>query len=436
MIRLTFLSSILLFALGACSNGSDAKPASGGSGGSGGTNDGGGTSAGGSGGSSGSGGTSSSGGSNAGSGGTNDQGSGMTGGMGGSSGSGGEAGGGGQASGKTFVYVGSGDWSGMTGKLHVFSFDEQTTALSPVQELAVGNLNSFLAFHPTLDVLYAGDETGKKLRAYSINPETGELSFLNEADTAGGPVYVNVDSTGKYALLAYYNEGSVQVFALGENGTVGASVDQTQTGSKAHAVVFAPDEKFVFVPNLGSNSISQLAFDASTGKLTPHQPPTVERNGGPRQLTFSPAGDRAYVVNELESTLSAFSYDGAGALTHLETIPNTAPDFSGMKSGGDVQLTPDGKYLYATNRSNDASTIGMYAVGSDGKVSPIGFENSRGSTPRKFAIHPNGKVLLVGNHDSNNVASFRIGDDGKLEHVTTTPVGAKSFWVGFRVVTR
>jgi 6-phosphogluconolactonase len=339
-----------------------------------------------------------------------------------------------QAATRHYVYVGSGDWSGTTGKLQVFAFDPASAALSPVQEIAVGNLNSFLAFHPTLPVLYAGDETGKKLRAYSIDRATGKLAFLNEATTSGGPVYISVDRTGKYALLAYYNEGSVEVFSLGANGSVESSVDQERTGEKAHSIVLDPAERFAFVPNLGSNTVSQLGFDPVTGKLSPNQPPTVARAGGPRHLAFSPSGDRAYVVNELDSTLSAFGYAGDGKLSDIETIPNTAPGYAGAKSGGDIHLTPDGKYLYATNRAGDKSTLGMYAVGSDGKLSPLGFENSRGSTPRHFAIHPNGKLLLVGNQDSNNVASFRISADGKLEHLATTPVGAKSFWVGFLVL--
>ena len=355
-------------------------------------------------------------------------------GLGGSSSSGGDESGGGQAAHKTYVYVGSGDWSGTTGKLQVFSFDEPSTALTLVQELAVGNLNSFLAFHPTESVLYAGDETGKKLRAYSIDRATGKLAFLNEAPTSGGPVYISVDRAGKYALLAYYNEGSVEVFSLGANGAVQGSVDQERTGDKAHSIVLDPAERFAFVPNLGSNTISQLTFDKATGKLGANEPPSVARAGGPRHLAFSPSGDRAYVVNELDSTVSSFSYAGAGKLVDLETISNTAAGYSGAKSGGDIHLTPDGKYLYATNRAGDQSTLGTYAVGPEGKLSPIGFESSRGSTPRNFAIHPNGKLLLVGNQDSNNVASFRIGADGKLEHVATTPVGVKSFWVGFRVV--
>lgn len=339
-----------------------------------------------------------------------------------------------QSSTRTFVYVGSGDWSGTTGKLQVFAFDTDSAALTPIQEIAVGNLNSFLAFHPTQSVLYAGDETGKKLRAYSIDRATGKLGFLNEAATSGGPVYISVDRAGKYALLAYYNEGSVEVFSLGRDGSVGGSVDREITGEKAHSIVLDPAQRFAFVPNLGSNTVSRLAFDAASGELSATLPPGISRAGGPRHLTFSPAGDRAYVVNELDSTVSSFSYAGDGELSELETISNTAAGYAGPRSGGDIHLTPDGKHLYATNRAGDESTLGMYTVGGDGKLSPIGFENSRGSTPRNFAIHPNGKLLLVGNQDSNNVASFRISAGGKLEHIATTPVGAKSFWVGFLVL--
>src|SRR5690606_25712561 len=117
-----------------------------------------------------------------------------------------------------------------------------------------------------------------------------------------------------------------------------------------------------------------------------------------------------------------------------ETIPNTPPAHSGARSGGHVAVTPSGRYLYATNRAGLESTLGMYAIDDDGKLTNLGFEKTRGATPRHFAIHPSGELLLVGNQRSSNLATFRIGDDGKLENLVITPVGVKAFWVGFLVV--
>jgi 6-phosphogluconolactonase len=140
------------------------------------------------------------------------------------------------------------------------------------------------------------------------------------------------------------------------------------------------------------------------------------------------------VIAENEATITTFTYDDtAGTLTSVETIPVIPADFAGNKQAADIHVTPDGKFLYGTNRATADSTIGMYSIGADGKLTNLGFENTRGSSPRNFAIHPNGKLLLIGNHDSDNVASFRIQDDGKLEFIETTAIN-DAFWVGFRVV--
>jgi 6-phosphogluconolactonase len=429
------LTSTLVLALSglACSSDPSTGSPTGGSGGSAGSGSGGagGTAGSGSGGG-GAGGTA---GSGSGGGGTNQGGSAgsATGGVGGSSGSGGTAGSGGQAPTKTFVYVGGGEYADGTGKLRVFDLDEETAALSPVDEVTIGWMNSFIAFHPTLNVLYAGDEQGKKLRAYSIGAD-GKLTFLNDATTTGGPVYVSIDKTGKFAFVSFYNEGSVQVFSLGADGSVGTSVDSENTGANAHSIVIDPTNSFVFVPNKGANAISQFALDATTGALTANTPPSAACEGGPRHLAFSANGDHAYVIAENGATITTFDYDdAAGTLTSVETIPVVPADFAGNKQAADIHVTPDGKFLYGTNRATTDSTIGMYSIGADGKLTNLGFENTRGSSPRNFSIHPNGKLLLVGNHDSDNVASFRILDDGKLEFIETTAVN-DAFWVGFRVV--
>jgi 6-phosphogluconolactonase len=355
------------------------------------------------------------------------------GGAGGTSGSGGSAGSGGQGPTKTFVYVAGGEYSDGTGKVRAFELNEETAALSPVDEVTIGSMNSFVAFHPTLSVLYVGDEQGKKLRAYSIAAD-GKLTFLNDATTTGGPVYVSVDKTGKFAFVSFYNEGSVQVFSLGADGAVGASVDSESTGANAHSIVVDPTNKFVFVPNKGANSVSQFALDATTGALTANTPPSAACQGGPRHLAFSANGDHAYVIAENDATITTFTYDdAAGTLTSVGAIPAVPADFSGNKQAADIHVTPDGKFLYGTNRAAADSTIAMYSIGADGTLTNLGFENTRGSAPRNFAIHPNGKLLLIGNHDSDNVASFRILSDGKLEFIETTAIN-DAFWVGFRVV--
>lgn len=357
-----------------------------------------------------------------------------TAGTGGTAGLGGDGGGQPPVPTKTYVYVGGGEWAEGTGKVRAFQFDEDTAKLTLIEEITAGSLNSFLGFHPTLNVLYAADEAGKKLRAFSIDPATGKLTSLNEATTAGGPVYVSVDKTGKFAFVSFYNEGSVQVFSLEANGSIGSSVDTKSTGANAHSIVIDPTNGFVFVPNKGTNNISQFTLNAATGALTANTPASVNAQGGPRHLTFSPDGKFAYVITENDATIITFSYDStAGTLTSVDTVA-AAPANANHKQAADIHITPNGKYLYGTNRvQGQDGTIGMYSIGADGKLTNLGFESTHGIMPRNFAIHENGKLILVANHDSDNVSSYKILDDGKLEFIETTAIN-DPYWVGFLVL--
>ncbi len=334
---------------------------------------------------------------------------------------------------RTYVYFGSGSYAEGTGKLQVYAFDQASAALSPVQEVPVGDLNSFAAIDPTRKYLYATDEVGLKARSYAINPADGKLSFVNEIDTASGAVFSTLDATGKYLLVAYYDTGVVEVFAIGGDGTIGASVDSESTGPIAHSVALTPDNQFAFVPNMGSNEVSQFTFDEASGALTANVPAAVSSGGdGARHMAIHPSGVYAYVLNETDSKLTTFNLSGtSGTLQAIETLSNVAGQLG--QDSSDIHVTADGKFLYASNRKDD-DTIAMYSIGSDGKLTSLGYEPAHGLTPRTFAIHPTSNVLLVGNQESNEVATFRILADGRLEFIESTAVGAAVFWVGFLIV--
>ncbi len=309
-------------------------------------------------------------------GGTNQGGSaGSTGGVGGSAGSGGTAGSGGQGPTKTFVYVAGGEYSTGPARFASSSRTTRRRRSASVDEVTIGSMNSFVAFHPTLSVLYVGDEQGKKLRAYSIAAD-GKLTFLNDATTTGGPCYVSVDKTRKNSSSSRSTTRARSRFSRSERtAPSGASVDSENTGANAHSIVVDPTNAFVFVPNKGSNAISQFALDATTGALTANTPPSAACQGGPRHLAFSKDGGHAYVIAENEATITTFTYDdAAGTLTSVETIPVVPADFTGNKQAADIHVTPDGKFLYGTNRATTDSTIGMYSIGADGKLTNLGFE--------------------------------------------------------------
>lgn len=333
---------------------------------------------------------------------------------------------------RTLVFFGIGQWGG-TGAVHTYSVDEATLGLSKADGVEVGTMNSYAAFHPQKPILYVGDEAEKRLRAYSIDSSTGKLTFLDDIATGGGPVYVSVDSTGQSLLTAYYNQGSVEAFTLEQDGSFGASATTLTTGTQAHAIVLSPDDKFAFVPHKGDDNVMKLDFSPSTPTLEKGK--SVDLAGGPRHLAFHPDGTFAYVVNELAATVTAFSYDEAtGAMSPLGTVDAFQP--GAAKSGADIHVTPNGHFLYASNRSASDSTLALFSVSQDGKLSSKGFVDTRGSTPRNFAIHPSGEYLIAANQESNNVAMFKITGDGSLEFVETTDMGASVAWVGFLVVPR
>jgi 6-phosphogluconolactonase len=357
------------------------------------------------------------------------------------SGGGGASGGGGvpDAPTQTFVYIGTGDYGKANGgKVRAYTLDESSLALSPIESAAAGTLPSFLVVAPDGQALYAGDESGGAVRAFSIDRASGKLTALNSAEGDGDPVYLNVDRSGKFLFAAYYNQGGIETFAIENDRRVGASKQSLKTGQQAHSFVLSADNAFAFAPHKGSNYIAQFKFDAGTGQLAANTPANVPVSGGPRHLTFHPSKPFAYLMNELDSTMHAFSYDAAkGVLSEIDS-KSALPSGSGNSAGADVRVEPNGNFVYASNRNGGSSTLAIFSIdGTSGKLTSVGHTSTHGNTPRQFAIHSEGRIVLVANQDSNNLASFRLDPaTGMLTYVATTDVGDKAWSVVFLTVPR
>jgi 6-phosphogluconolactonase len=226
---------------------------------------------------------------------------------------------------------------------------------------------------------------------------------------------------GRYVLVANFMSGSVCVLPIRHDGSLGdasdviqhqgSSVDPVrQSGPHAHAVTLDDAGRHVFVPDLGLDRLMVYRFDAKRGKLEPHVEPwvVVKPGAGPRQVVLRPRGRYAYLINELDSTVTAFRYDrDRGTLRELQTLSTLPTDFSGTSTCAEVQIAPSGKYLYGSNRGHDSIVI--YAIDPrDGTLTCIGHEGTRGQTPRHFAIDPDGELLLVANQDTDSVVTFRL----------------------------
>jgi 6-phosphogluconolactonase len=331
---------------------------------------------------------------------------------------------------KEIVYVGS----SKQGKIYIYDLNAADGALTPAGDPADASPTpSFLAVSPDRRFLYAINETdefdGEKTGAvmsFAIDPATGGLTFINRVVSQGrGPAYVSVDKTGRFAFVAHYNGGCITVLPIAGDGSLGEAVDTRFHGAdaRAHSIVPDPDNRFVFVPNLGLDNVSQYVFDARSGKLCENDVPAAQlaRGAGPRHMDFHPSGRLAYVINEYNDSVTAFSYDADnGRLELIHSVPTLPKGVSGEGNYcADVHVAPAGDFLYGSNREHDS--IAVFSIDqSTGRLTPAGNEPTGGKWPRNFHVHPGGKLLLAANENSDNIVAFHIdGQTGGL-----TPTGA------------
>jgi 6-phosphogluconolactonase len=336
---------------------------------------------------------------------------------------------------KYFVYVGTYTAeAGSTSKgIYAYRFDSDTGELASIGVAAETANPSFLAVHPNQRFLYAVNETGNyqgqksgAVSAFSIDHTTGKLTLLNEVASKGAdPCYITVDKTGKYVLVANYTGGSVAVFPVLEDGRLGEATafiqhtghgadPERQEGPHAHSIDLSPDERFAIVDDLGLDETLVYRFDRAKGSLTLNDPQIyttlakADPGAGPRHFAFNPNGKFAYVVNEIQSTVSVLSYDGsAGVLRRLQTISTYPKDFSAHNDDAEIQVHPSGKFLYASNRGHDS--IAVFAIDPDkGTLTLVEYASTNGKTPRSFEIAPGGSLLFAANEKSNNIVVFSI----------------------------
>ncbi len=342
--------------------------------------------------------------------------------------------------GKYFVYVGTYTRQKTKSQgIYAYRFDGATGQLTSLGLVAETASPAFLAVHPNRRSLYAVNEIdnyeGRKsgaVSAFAIDRGTGKLTYLNQVSSrGGGPCHVSVDKTGKYVLLANYGGGSVAMFPVLEDGRLGeasafvqhtgSSVDtKRQEGPHAHSINPSPDNRFALAADLGLDQLLVYRFDPKKGVLAANNPPFAKVNpgAGPRHFDFHPGGMFVYVINEMQSSVTAFSYDPAGGvLRELQTVSTLPKDFTGENDTAEIEVHPAGKFLYGSNRGHDS--IAVFAIDSaKGTLTPVEHVSTQGKTPRNFEIDPTGSYLIAENQDSNNLVVFRI--DPKTGRLTPT----------------
>lgn len=331
------------------------------------------------------------------------------------------------------VYVGCGDWVGEKGKIQVYRLTLASGELALLQEFPAGGIAAFMTRSLDGRVLYVADEGRATLVSYAIEQD-GRLLPLNQVTTAGNPVYVALHPNGKAIATCFFNEGKTQVFALADDGSLGASRGIYDSGRESHCTVFDAEGRYLYVPTRGDEWVAQYRYDAQSQRLTPNEPAHVHApaGSGPRHITFHPTRPLAYLVNELSISLSVYALDARGALSPVQESVRTAPLGQSEGSGADVHVHPGGRFLYVSNRQADHSTLAICAIDPlSGRVSVIGHEPTRGRTPRNFALDATGSSLIVANQDSNTLVSFAVdAESGSLKHLKTQPCAEGPFFVG------
>ncbi len=342
---------------------------------------------------------------------------------------------------KTEYIVYTGTYTDGAGKgIYGFRFQPATGALTSIGLMAESLHPSFLVIHPNRRFLYAANEVssfnGKNgaISSFKIAPDTGRLTFVNRVSSEGAhPCHITIDKTGKWLLAANYSSGSLAVFPVNEDGALGSASDSVQhegsganrmrqEGPHAHAVILSPDNRFLLAPDLGIDKVMIYRFNAVNGTLEANDPPffRARPGSGPRHLSFHPNGRLAYLINELDSSLTALSFDpGKGILRETDTVSTLPGSYKGFSTAAEVQVHPNGKFVYGSNRGHDS--IAVFRIDdSRGAVEAAGFVPAGGKTPRYFAIDPTGRCLFAANQDSGNIVLFRIdAESGRLSETGT-----------------
>jgi len=317
------------------------------------------------------------------------------------------------------------------GAIHAFQFDASSGTLKPLKRTTDVDNPFFLAISPDRQFLYSidaekfGGKDDEFVAAYRITGRDGTLTRLNQQSARGtAACYLDIDASGKTVLVANYSTGSVAALPVQNDGSLGkaasfiqhsgSSVNPArQTGPNAHSIVVSPDNRFALAADLGIDKVLIYRLDAATAKIAANvtQPfAALPPGSGPRHLTFHPNGKYFYVINELKNTVTFFDYETEnGTLTERQNISTLPDDFTGTTHTADLKITPDGRFLYGTNRGHDS--IAMFRIADDGLLSHTGNEPSLGGGPQNLLITPDGRWLICANMPGNNVVVFTIDSD-------------------------
>ena len=284
---------------------------------------------------------------------------------------------------------------------------------------------SFLTLAPDQRFLYCvhGGNDFSAVSAFARDGETGRLTFLNRQECGGpNPVALVIEPTNRFVAVANYFNGTVGLLPIEADGTLGTLRDlATQTGPPGphpteqisphpHDAVLDPAGRYLVIPDKGLDKVFIYRLDAERGTLVPADPPSVTARPGaaPRHAAFHPRLPYAYIINEIDSTITTYAYDAAhGALDERQILSTLPPDFTGTSTTAEIAVAPSGRFLYGSNRGHDS--IAVFAIDTaTGTLTPLAWESTQGAMPRFFALDPSGNFLYAANQGSDTIVTFRV----------------------------
>ena len=322
-----------------------------------------------------------------------------------------------------YLFIGTYTSGGSKG-IYVYEFNSKTGETKWVSNTDSAANPSFLTIAPDGKHIYAVNEISRAqaglVAAYAFDPASGKLTLINRQSSGSeNPCHITITKNGKWLAVANYTGGSLATFPVNADGSIqpfsqhiiheGKGVNpQRQEKAHVHSVFFSPDEKFLFTPDLGLDQITAYQFNPNNKQpLIPAPVPyTVSEPGtGPRHIEFSPNGKIMYVIEEMGGTVSVYHYSN-GVAKPVQRIATHPADYKGQPGSADIHISPDGKFLYASNRG-DENNLAIFSVAADGKLSTVGYQSTLGMQPRNFMIDPTGKFLLVANQKSSNIVIYK-----------------------------
>lgn len=339
------------------------------------------------------------------------------------------------ATGSILFYAGSSNGD-LSNSIYLCELDFETESLAVLDSFPGARGASYLDISPGARYLYAIDQSiwdeesgNTTVTSFSVDPETLELQKMNSQSSEGsGICHIHCSKNGEYIFAANYGSGHASAFPVNNKGEIAPAssvvigggsgpVEGRQEGPHAHQVMLDPGQNFLLVPDLGTDRVMIYAFDDESGLLGPNPDQPFFKlapGAGPRHLAFHPDGRSLYIVNELNSTITACSYEAEhGALAELNTLSTVKESHVGMKYPAAVRVHPGGRYVYASTRGEN-SCISVFEIKGDRSLSRIQVMEGVPAWPRDFNLDPSGKIMLVAGERSDEIRLYKINPENGM----------------------